>query len=144
MSLVSACTRWARTGAHCLPHTCGLLNVGQSPHGELLSVVRLAGVTRSWSDALIPEFAQVCDTQLLPTTVSPQFSANSLMQLLCKGLGTRRERGTIKQKQPVAPSPASQWHRITFPTWPQSGQTVLSLAALRLNGVLNWVLKYHI
>lgn len=69
-----------------LPHTCGLFNVGQSPHGKLFSMVRLAGVTRSWPDALIPEFSQVCDTQLLIPTVSPQFSANSLMELLCKGL----------------------------------------------------------
>lgn len=84
MSLVSVCAQCTRTGVR--SHTCGLLNVGQSPHGELLSMVRLAGIAGCWPDALIPESAQVCHTQLLTPTVSPQFSANSLMELLGKGL----------------------------------------------------------
>lgn len=36
-------------------HTCDLLDTGQSPHGKLLGVVRLAGVAGSWPDATIPE-----------------------------------------------------------------------------------------
>lgn len=121
-----ACTQWARTGAHCLPHTCGLLNVGQSPHGEFLSMVRLARVTRSWPDALIPEFAQVCNIQLLTTAVSPQFSANSLMELLCKSLGTQKREGHNQAEatcdlhtEPLSPPGHSQ-KNCTFISCPET------------------------
>lgn len=73
--------------------TCRLLNVGESPHGELLSVVRLAGVAGSWTDALIAQPAQVGNIQLLTATVSPQLSANPFMELFCKSLETQSPKG---------------------------------------------------
>lgn len=77
-------------GVHLLlAHTCALFNVRQFPHGELLSVVRLARVAGSWADALITKPAQVCDSQLLAAAVAPQLSADPLVELLCKGLQSR-------------------------------------------------------
>ena len=85
--------------------TCALLHVRQPPHGQLLSVVRLAGIAGRWPDALVAQSPQVSHSQLLTTTVTPQLPADPLVQLLSEGLGPGH--GTHTSGRGGSPSPAS-------------------------------------
>ena len=85
--------------------TCALLHVRQPPHGQLLSVVRLAGIAGRRPDALVAQSPQVSHSQLLTTRVTPQLPADLLVQLLSEGLGPGH--GTHSSGRGGSPSPAS-------------------------------------
>lgn len=97
---------------HFLARTCALLDVCQFPHGELLGVVGLAGVAGSRADAPIAQPSQVRDAQLLAAAVGPELPADSLVELLRKGLERRtgvRRRPEPEHQYCLHPSIKAMW-----------------------------------
>lgn len=88
-----------------LVHTCALFHVGELPHGELLAVVRLAGVAGGRADAFVAQPPQVHNIQLLTAAVRPQLPADPLVELLRKGLQPR----TRCAWAAVLPQPKPHW-----------------------------------
>ena len=96
---------WHEEGSRLSPAlTCAPLHVRQPPHGQLLSVVGLAGIAGRRPDALVAQSPQVSHSQLLTAAVAPELPADPLVKLLGEGLG--QDTGRTAQAG-ASPSPAS-------------------------------------
>jgi hypothetical protein len=63
------------------------LDVHQVPHGDLLSVVWLAGVTWSWADTVVLELVELLCAEMLVAAVAPVGATNILVQGFSISLG---------------------------------------------------------